>query len=1344
MLQSYNDASRVTLSRTPLQVAAAILVIAGLSACRDARPRPTGYRGLPPAMAADMWYTAVRSYPSGIPPGARSSALRYVAPSTRDPSAAAIRPQAAIEGTTWLPIGPAPISDGQTYGFSRVTVAGRASVVAANPAAPLHDIWLGAASGGAWHSHFTENAQWEPMLDEQPSLAIGAIKLQDCIATARPHNPSGCATIWIGTGEDGIRRDTYYGAGVLRGEVSGSVEFPTFSWTQLGADLFNYGSVNNLLLDPAAHDTVYVALSSGVTASSVEATVPAPTPAQGFGIYKSVDRGDHWVKKPVAGSEEARPTVLEMDPQDPNRLYAGFQFHGFFRSVDGGTTWSPMNTGLPSTVITTGDFPVLAVHRPDVASPAILYAVIGKCKPPHQYTPPFGCSPGVYQSVNGGDSWTQVFAPDQLGSLDTYTMYTHALTIHPTDPNTVFYGGTHLWKSTDGGHSWADTAVGSVHPDHHQVVFPDPGNANTVIDVNDGGIYFSSNGGDSFDGGANMKGLQITQLQSISYSPFSGAVLAGTQDNGTNLFTGPKVWAHRDDGDSASTVMDADDPSLTYDVYVGTDGSPRRCNQYAGCAGDNWPPANTGIDTGEPVAWYPPLVQDPSASAGGGTQHPLYFATNRLYRSVDDAVSWTAVSPNLGGNAFFPDINTSNVITAIAVAPSMPGRIYVGYFDGQIYVTDSPSADPTAWSRIDGPGKGLPVRVVTALAVDPDDPNTVYVSYSGFGTLSGDPGSHVFRSTDRGGTWTAIDNGVPNVPVNAMVVERGPPKALWLGTDIGVFRRPADLGMPFLRYGNGLPNVTINAIAIDEPRGRLYAATHGRGAYVLTRPRLDTFEGWVNGAIWDIPVYGHGFLSNTSCTMTLLRRDGSTCAAGSVDAQGGTIGTDVDGNLVTDRATFYQGRQVAWGCYDGTCLGGVNINQCTDPNNPVTTARLECGGQTGITQIGGCPAIGNPPSTTIDVGALGNFGARLAGMAAGNGFQVYAAVQVGDGSTRILCNAPVQFSPGETVTAVLSRAVDALNQNTGCAAEGVTAFVAGSPVSQLEDLQVPSPTLALRAPGLTGTQLFAGLASMPGDARGVCFGFGNLGMPVLGSLLISKLTWTTAPGGAGGGTVSLVETTPLGNCEVQVATAAGESAGSIAAAAVAAFQQPGVPSPNPLCRTGDNLRDVTRDGDSLIFVSPSRLTVCVNDPGLGVLFHPDELDLALPPRCSAAVADPATIWPPNHGMVPVVIRGVTDPSGLPVTLAVTSVRQDEAVHCAGCGNTGPDAVIEPGPLAPGAVAAHVRAERAGGGDGRVYHIAFTGTNSGGTTCLGEVKVCVPHDGSRTTCGDQGALFPSTP
>jgi hypothetical protein len=149
------------------------------------------------------------------------------------------------------------------------------------------------------------------------------------------------------------------------------------------------------------------------------------------------------------------------------------------------------------------------------------------------------------------------------------------------------------------------------------------------------------------------------------------------------------------------------------------------------------------------------------------------------------------------------------------------------------------------------------------------------------------------------------------------------------------------------------------------------------------------------------------------------------------------------------------------------------------------------------------------------------------------------------------------------------------------------------------------------------------------------------------------------------------------------------------------------------------------------------------DNCLGV-FNPDQADADgdgrgdacdnLAPDCSSARASTAVLWPPNHRWVPVRPVGVTDPDGDALAVQVTSVRQDEPVEGRGDGCGTPDAVLKRGKT-------FLRAERQGGGNGRVYHIGFTATDARGASCSATVTTCVPHD-KHTVCGDEGPLYDS--
>ncbi len=130
------------------------------------------------------------------------------------------------------------------------------------------------------------------------------------------------------------------------------------------------------------------------------------------------------------------------------------------------------------------------------------------------------------------------------------------------------------------------------------------------------------------------------------------------------------------------------------------------------------------------------------------------------------------------------------------------------------------------------------------------------------------------------------------------------------------------------------------------------------------------------------------------------------------------------------------------------------------------------------------------------------------------------------------------------------------------------------------------------------------------------------------------------------------------------------------------------------------------------------------------------LDANRAPDCSGVSPGASRLWPPDHKLEPVSLGGAVDPDGDPVTLAVTLVTQDEPVDGVDDGATAPDAQ-----LGPASDQVLVRAERNGAGDGRVYRVAFTATDTGGASCHGVVTVGVPlvRDGAVT---DSGGVYDS--
>ncbi len=123
------------------------------------------------------------------------------------------------------------------------------------------------------------------------------------------------------------------------------------------------------------------------------------------------------------------------------------------------------------------------------------------------------------------------------------------------------------------------------------------------------------------------------------------------------------------------------------------------------------------------------------------------------------------------------------------------------------------------------------------------------------------------------------------------------------------------------------------------------------------------------------------------------------------------------------------------------------------------------------------------------------------------------------------------------------------------------------------------------------------------------------------------------------------------------------------------------------------------------------------------------------PACASAQAVPAILWPPNHRLAPVDLF-----AGQGARITILAVSQDEPVNGTGDGATSPDAVIERSSRSD---RLRLRAERAGAGNGRVYHVTFVAQDAAGARCLDKVRVCAPHANNGRRCIDGGLLHDST-
>lgn len=664
-------------------------------------------------------------------------------------------------------IGPAPIVNGQTTGFSvRTNVTGRVTGLAFDPR-NANTIYLTGAQGGIWRS--TDAGQtWRSLGEDTPTQAAGAVAV----------DPSNSNIIYVGTGEGNLSGDTFFGMGILKSTDGGN------TWQQFAADTFAGSGINKIVVDPRNANVIYVSATLGFAGVSGN-NGPQFT---ANGIFKSTNGGQSFSPSlRLTGQIDigAFGYDIEMDPTNSNTLYATLEAEGIFKTSNAGQTWTKLSGGLPTRDFGRSD---IALHR---ANPNIIYASFESLRT--------GDILDFFKSTNGGDSWSVIGKP--RGDFTCQCSYDQIIEVDPTNPDLVYFGGVSFYRSTDGGQTWPDIGS-SLHADFHAMAFT-PNNPRRIIVGNDGGVWLSSDGGNSFN---NINGnLSLTQFQSVAIHPTNPNItIGGTQDNGTNMYTGNLVWQHADDGDGGFARIDQLSPGTMYSTRFNIPGvlvGPFRSDS-AGALG-SWRVIRSGINQSDDVIFYAPMELDnikPST---------LYFGTFRLYRTTDRGDSWSAISGRLTRQ-------TRQAISAIGVV-SGGSTVYTGSSDGAVFVTKDNGA--TFQDVTDN----LPQRYISDVAPDPKDPNTVYVSLSGFRV------GHVFKSTSGGGSWQNINGNLPDVPANALAINPVDPKNIFVGTDLGLFET-IDGGVNWNRVP-GMPVVAVFDIAINANMGILRLATHGRGMY---------------------------------------------------------------------------------------------------------------------------------------------------------------------------------------------------------------------------------------------------------------------------------------------------------------------------------------------------------------------------------------------------------------------------------------------------------------------------------------------------------------------------------
>lgn len=658
-------------------------------------------------------------------------------------------------------------------------LGGRISAIAMHED-DMQTIYAGAASGGVFKS--TDGGQnWSPIFDDAASLSIGDVE----VAASDPD------IIYVGTGEANAGGGSlaYDGVGVYKSENGGQ------DWEYKGLE--NSGSIGRVAVNPNNPDVLYVAAMGRLFSNNSER-----------GIFRSTDGGNNW-ENVLFISDSTGGIDVVVHPDNPDTVYAamwervrrpdrrsyGGPTCGIYRSYDGGDNWTELAGGLP-----TGSNIGRIGFDISKSDPNVLYAI---------YADKIGYFAGVFKTEDHGDSWTQTNDASLSSMYASYGWWFGRIHIDPTDPDVIYPIGFDLYKSSNGGNSYSNISS-SVHVDQHDL-YVHPQNPDFVVLGNDGGVYLSYNAGGTW---SHVEGMPVTQFYTceIDYQ-LPERLYGGTQDLGTNrtLTGGLDDWHRIYGGDGFYVLVDPTDNSYVYAEW-----------QYGGFGkssngGVSFSYATSGINNNDRFNWMTPFVFNPL------NPKSLYLGSQRLYKTINRADNWTAISPDLTNGPGSGNL-TYGTITTISVSAADTNFIWVGTDDGNVSVSLNNGG---SWENVSAT---LPERWVTRVTASPHDANTAFVCLSGYRYDSYIP--HILMTSDAGQNWTDISGNLPEAPVNDIIIDPDHDSVLYIGTDFGVFVT-GNLCETWEVMGAELPNSPIVDLDLHNPTRTLVAASYGRSMYTF-------------------------------------------------------------------------------------------------------------------------------------------------------------------------------------------------------------------------------------------------------------------------------------------------------------------------------------------------------------------------------------------------------------------------------------------------------------------------------------------------------------------------------
>ena len=690
---------------------------------------------------------------------------------------------------------------GMKYRLVGPSRGGRVTTVTGVPSQP-RTFYMGAASGGLFRTT-DGGVNWSPISDGKiPLGSMGAIAVAD----------SDPDIIYVGTGSDGVRSNVSTGRGVYKTVDGGN------TWRFAG--LYNAGQIGAVRVHPTNPDVAWVAATGDVF---------KPNPERG--VFKTSDGGKTW-RKVLFVNDGVGAMDVEVQPGNPNVVYAwmsrlerkpwtiisGSRDGGFYKSADGGETFSRMSAGLPADLIGKAN---LAVTN---AKPDRIYALV-EAKP----------GGGLYRSDDAGQTWALVNAQSSLLQRPFY--YT-TLGADPTNAEVVYAGAESFFKSSDAGKTFSP--MSTPHGDNHDI-WINPRDGNTMIQSNDGGANVSVDGGRTWSSQMNQVTGEFYGVWLDNQFPYN--VYGAQQDDSTVIITSQASPFAREDwrgGPGCETGPIIPHPLNPDIVYGSCKGQYSVMNTKTGQEKNYWIGGqslygNVGKDLVYRMQRVSPMAVSPH------DPDVLYYGSQYVHRTRDKGVTWEKISKDLtaypdccqgaSGEPITRDVTGEefySTLYAISESPLERGVIWTGANDGPFHVTRDNGKTWTNVTPKDMEGGGR----VQYIEASPHRRGSAY--YAAYRYLLGDYRPYIYRTDDYGRTWKRLTDGTNGIPADTptRVVREDPDREglLYAGTEFGMYIS-LDNGAHWQPFQLNLPNVPITDIKVH--RKDLVVSTQGRAFWIM-------------------------------------------------------------------------------------------------------------------------------------------------------------------------------------------------------------------------------------------------------------------------------------------------------------------------------------------------------------------------------------------------------------------------------------------------------------------------------------------------------------------------------